>query len=192
MLADRKWPRAAASAICSHPCVAELELGPSHPCEVALCPLDVLVDARERHAVFRDAARRVVVCLHTEERPKGLPRGTKFVGAAMADSERVDATEMNAALEDVVRRIGAAWQPLCLQRVVFVCQAGVNRSTLALCYYLACAGTCTWQEARAKLVSAKRAAAVGWPTLANRAFEAFLDERFPEVAIDEAMQLTIG
>ena len=193
MQTEKKQRAAAASADTAHPTVAELALGTSHPCEVALCPTEVLEDAREREAVFRGTGRRcVVVSLHTDARPAGLPRGTKFVGTAIADSERFDAAEMTESLEDVVRRISAAWEPLCLERVVFVCQAGVNRSSLALCYYLASCGTCTWREAEAALTRAKRGAAAGWPTLANRAFVRYLEQRFPEVALDEEMQVTIG
>ena len=61
-------------------------------------------------------------------------------------------------------------------RVVFVCQAGVNRSSLALCYY--CnkhGGGASGQQAKAALINATGAAAAGWPTLENKAFEAFLE-----------------
>lgn len=140
---------------------------------ISLTSADVLEDAAERGAVFC-GARTVVVTLHTDERPKGLPRGTKHVAAAFDDSHRFDDDAMARQLDRMVAAVDAAGAP----RVVFVCHAGVNRSSLALCYYCAKAGGCGWLQAKAAIVGAKGVAARGWPTLENAAFERFLARRF--------------
>ena len=72
-------------------------------------------------------------------------------------------------------------------RVVFVCHAGVNRSSLALCYYLQKYGLVGWQQAKDALVAAKRGAASGWPTLENGAFVAYLARHFGSAGSSSAV-----
>ena len=145
---------------------------------IALTSQDVLEDMpEEREAIFR-GTRTTVVTLYADERPKRLPRGTVHVGAAFEDNSSFSDDTLTAHLD----RMAAAVESAATPRVVFVCQAGINRSSLALCYYCAkhSGGACgSWQQARNALVDAKGAAASGWPTLANTAFEAYLSRRFP-------------
>ena len=58
--------------------------------------------------------------------------------------------------------------------------AGVNRSSMALCYYCARRGGSSWDAAKAAIVASKGAAARGWPTLENPAFEALLSKLYAE------------
>ena len=136
---------------------------------IALTSQDVLESA-ERDVLYRGQLTTVVT-LFCNARPKGLPRGTVHVGAAFDDSPNFDDAILQQHLDSVVARIETAGT----DRVVFVCQAGVNRSTLALCYYCAKHGSCGgWEEAKVALVRAKGHASAGWPTLSNHAFEGFL------------------
>ena len=59
---------------------------------------------------------------------------------------------------------------------IFICHAGINRSSLALCYYCVTHGSVSsWQEARSALIAAKGGSAQGWPTLQNAAFLSYLE-----------------
>jgi hypothetical protein len=163
-------PRSSKRARCSTyaaPSIASLKLENS-PCEVALCGQDALEDLSERDAIFGGLGRRlriVVVAMHSERQPPGLPRTAKFVACPIEDAPTVDDARLAATLEKMVLAVGAAWAPLSLERVVFVCFAGINRSALGLCFYLASRGSCTWREARG----------------GRRAFVGLLERHFPEV-----------
>eukprot|EP00966_Prymnesium_polylepis_P093440 2162711-Prymnesium_polylepis.1 len=85
-----------------------------------------------------------VVTLHTDSKPKGLPRKLHHAGAAFDDSQSFEDSALAMHLDSMAERIEAA---RC-SRVVFMCQAGVNRSTLALCYYCAKHGSCSWWRAK--------------------------------------------
>ena len=67
----------------AQPVVAELSL-PGSERTICLTSVDVLEDHSVRDAVF-GGQRAVVVTLHTDERPKGLPRGTVHVGRYFDD-----------------------------------------------------------------------------------------------------------
>lgn len=134
-------------------------------------------DALERgHDDLYCALTTTIVTLHTNERPRGLKRGVIHVGARFDDSADFDDAELARHLD----KMGAYVWAADTERVVFVCQAGVNRSSLALCYYVAKYGSCCWQEAKAALITGKGSAGKGWPTLENSSFEAFLGRRFAE------------
>ena len=137
---------------------------------IALTSQDVLETAAERDAVYR-GQQTAVITLHQDARPKGLPRGTKHIGAAFDDNAQFDDGELTRHLDEMCAKTEAAGTP----RLVFVCQAGVNRSSLALCYYCVKHGSASWQQAKAAIIRAKGGAAAGWPTLANQAFEAYLE-----------------
>ena len=178
----RKRPRraaavAASARLANSPTVAEVR-GVHATKAIALMSQDVLESAVERDAVFR-GTQTCLVTLFTNDRPKRIPRGTVHVGAAFEDN----ATFADAALTQHLDRMTAAVEAAATPRVAFVCQAGINRSSLALCYYCATCGTCDWQQTKAALVMAKGAAAVAWPTLENRAFEAYLHRRFGTVTV---------
>jgi hypothetical protein len=171
----------------AEPSVASLKLENSN-LEVALCDEDALLkDGSEHDAVFGGQGRRlrmVLVAMHSDLQPKGLPKTAKFVACPIEDIEDAPAVhdaQLAATLENMVLAVGAAWAPLSLQRVVFVCHAGINRSALGLCFYLASRGSCTWREARDEIVRAKEAGAAGWPTLCNGRFVDLLERHFPEV-----------
>lgn len=123
-------------------------------------------------------ARTVVVTLHTSERPSCLPSGVTHIGAAFDDRADFDDVAMTRHLDRLCAYVWAA----DAARAVFVCHAGVNRSSLALCYYLQKYGLVGWQHAKDALVAAKRGAASGWPTLENGAFVAYLGRRFADAA----------
>lgn len=137
---------------------------------IALTAADVLESAAARDKVFCDM-QTTVVTLHTNLRPKGMPRGTHHVAAEFADTMTFDDQTLSAHLDDMSSRI----EGMDTARVVFVCQAGINRSSLALCWYCHTRGqSSSWQAVKAAIARAKRGAASGWPTLVNAAFEAFL------------------
>ena len=118
-------------------------------------------------------ATTVVTC-HTNLRPARLHRGAVHVGAAFDDTVKFGDAALTCHLDKMAAFVWAASTP----RVVFVCQAGVNRSALAMCYYVAKHGSCNWQEAKAALIAGKGSVGSGWPTLDNTAFEAYLGRRF--------------
>lgn len=168
---------ALASSSSSSSLVAEFDgLHPSK--SIALTSQDVVEDVCHREAIFRNTATTIVT-LYTDDRPKGLPRGTAHVGAYFKDCQKFDDNELAQHLDDVVAKLDAAGT----QRVVFVCQAGINRSSLALCYYCTKSGAVSWQQAKAALVAAKGHAARSWPTLENQAFEAFLRRWFDSAPV---------
>jgi len=146
---------------------------------IALTSEDVLEDSTERDAIFR-GEKTTLVTLYTDERPNRLPRGTVHVGAAFEDNSSFSDDPLTAHLD----RMALAVESAATSRVVFVCQAGINRSSLALCYYCVCYGSAceSWQQVKEALIEAKGAAASGWPTLGNNAFEAYLSRRFPPPA----------
>ena len=147
------------------------ELTNVHPRQsVALTAQNVL-DAADADVLCR-GMRTLVVTLHTNERPKKLPRETIHIGAAFDDTAAFEDTELLQTLARMAAKVWSANTP----RVVFVCQAGVNRSALALCFYICRHGSCGWQQTHAAIVSAKGEAAGGWPTLANAAFVALLQQ----------------
>lgn len=158
-----------------------------HRRRVALTSQDTLEDPAERDAVFysgrapeEHAVRTLVVTLHSERRPKHFPRRGRappcHIGFPFDDSEAFDEVALRRTLDSMVEAIDAVQD---CDRVLFVCQAGINRSSLALCYYCASsAGGCGWRSAKQALVDAKGASSPGWPTLSNIAFEAFLERRF--------------
>ena len=165
---------------------------------IALTSQDVLESTVWRDELYR-GQRTTVVTLFCNARPTGLPRGTVHVGAAFDDAQRFDEAILEKHLDSMAARIEAAGT----DRVVFVCQAGINRSTLALCYYCAKHGSCgSWEQAKTALVRAKGHASAGWPTLTNVAFETFLrrcfssgsssssssskERRRPEVKVEQA------
>ena len=115
-----------------------------------------------------------IVTLHTNERPRRLPKGAIHIGAAFEDTATFDDDALTAHL----RLMAAYVWSTSAQRVVFVCNAGINRSTLALCFYSASYGSATWQQAKSALIAAKGGGARGWPTLQNAAFESYLERRF--------------
>ena len=116
----------------------------------------------------------VVLTLHTNERPSCLPAGVMHIGAAFDDCADFEDVTMTKHLD----KMGAYLWAADAARIVFVCHAGINRSSLALCYYLNKYGTVSWRQARDALVTAKRGAASGWPTLENASFVAYLSRRF--------------
>ena len=128
-------------------------------------------------------AHTVVVTLHTSERPSCLPGGVVHIGAAFDDRADFDDVAMTRRLDRLCAYTWAA----DAARVVFVCHAGVNRSSLALCYYLQKYGLVGWQQAKDALVAAKRGAASGWPTLENGAFVAYLARHFGSAASSSAV-----
>ena len=174
----RKRPRAAASAAASalngfDTTVAYCRNLHSSQ-EIVLTSEDAL-----EPSVFK-GVKTMVVTLHTNARPKKLPKGTIHIGAAFDDTSTFDDAELTMHLAKMAANVKAAATP----RVVFVCQVGVNRSSLALCYYVATYGRCSWQEAKASIIAAKGGAAAGWPTLANAAFEAYLGRRFDALLME--------
>ena len=181
-MASSKRPRREA-AVAATDCLADAsglvaEVEGCHATKtIALTSQDVLESAAERDTIFR-GTHTTLVSLFTDDRPKGMPRGTTFIGAAFDDS----ASFVDAALTEHLDRMAAAIETAATPRIVFVCQAGVNRSSLALCYYCGKHGGVCWQQAKTALVLAKGSAAAGWPTLENRAFEAFLARRFGAAA----------
>ena len=149
---------------------------------IALTSQDVIEDMpSERDAIYRGTTTTLVT-LYTDDRPKRLPRGTVHVGAAFEDNSSFSDDTLTAHLDRMAAAVDSAATP----RVVFVCQAGINRSSLALCYYcVKHGGGChkgSWKRVKQALVEAKGAAASGWPTLVNAAFEAYLSRRFPLAA----------
>ena len=165
-----KRPRRAAAAAASAAlegtdCTIAEVVGVHAHQSIALTSQDVL----EQGGLRMDQPTTIVT-LHTNERPPRLPRATIHVGAAFEDSAEFDDEELACHLRKMAAYIWAAHTA----RVVFVCHAGVNRSSLALCYYAARYGNVGWQGAKAALIAAKGGAARGWPTLENAAFERFL------------------
>ena len=182
-----KRPRRAAATAAdlalagSETSIAEV-MGISESQSVALTSQDEL----ERHSTEglfgkTPPSRTAVVTLHTNVRPSCLPKQTVHIGAAFEDTADFE----DGALSQHLRLMTAyVWSASAL-RVVFVCNAGVNRSTLALCFYSATYGRMTWEQARSALVAAKGGAARGWPTLQNTAFESFLARRFGSSSASE-------
>ena len=125
--------------------VAVADLGSSvHPTQtIALTSEDGLEAGGSD--VYRGAATTVVT-LHTNERPKRLPAGTIHIAGAFDDNSNFDDDVLFRHLNEMAAKVWAANTP----RVIFVCQAGVNRSSLALCYYAARHGSCSWQQDRGR------------------------------------------
>ena len=145
---------------------------------LALTGQDTLEDSTERPNLFR-GQRTIVVTAHTNERPKGLPRGTMHIGCYFEDGPHFDACELQEHLDRMVSRIQEIASTHDITRILFACNAGVNRSSLCMCYYVLTVCTCartSWRATKESIVLAKKAAAKGWPTLVNVAFEAFLDD----------------
>ena len=156
---------AASAAIEGMHCTVADVVGVHAHQSIALTSRDVL----EQGELHLDQ-NTTIVTLHTNERPPRLPPGTIHIGAAFEDSSDFDDQTLACHLKNMAAFIWAAHTP----RVVFVCNAGVNRSSLALCYYAARHGKVGWQDAKAAVIAAKGGAARGWPTLENAAFESFL------------------
>lgn len=119
-------------------------------------------------------ASTAIVTLHTNERPRRLPKACIHIGAAFDDTATFDDDALTAHLRLTAAFIWSA----SAQRVVFVCNAGINRSSLALCFYSASYGCANFQQVKSALIDAKGGAARGWPTLQNVAFEAYLKRHF--------------
>ena len=184
----RRQAAAAAQSALEQVTVANLDGAVHHRMRIALTSQDTLEDKTERDAVFRgrpwpqsSVPRTLVVTLYTSQRPKNLPKGgynhPQHVGCPFDDSEKFDEDALRRTLDSMVMAIDEARE---CTRVLFVCQAGINRSSLALCYYCAASGQagCSWRDAKRALIEAKGPSATGWPTLSNTAFEAFLVRRF--------------
>ena len=175
-----KRPRRAAADAASAALVGATakvaELCGVHPTQrIALTSADVLEQKEEDF--LRGDSELTVVTLHDNARPSGLPKAVRHVGAAFDDSADFD----DHSLTDHLKKMAAYVWAADTRRVLFVCQAGVNRSSLALCVYVARHGNCSWQQAKAALVAAKGGAARGWPTLENAAFEAYLRRTFGDM-----------
>jgi len=84
--------------------VAEISFG---DLQVAVTSQDVLEDLAQRERVFKGVPETVVVTLHTDERPKRLPRGTVHINAAFDDSQSFEDSRLAQHLDVAhVERLG--------------------------------------------------------------------------------------